>query len=143
MLLLGACCATPARAQFAIDWFSLDGGGGTSSGGAYVLSGTIGQADVGRMTGGAYSLEGGFWAIGSASEAPVRPMLSIRLSASNSVVVTWPSPSTGWVLQQRSDDLASSGWSDVLTGIVDDGTAKSVETIPLAAARFYRLKYSP
>jgi hypothetical protein len=39
------------------------GGGGTSSGGAYTLSGTIGQADASSpMSGGAYTLTGGFWA---------------------------------------------------------------------------------
>jgi len=50
-----------ARAQnFSIDWFTIDGGGGTSTG-AYSVSGTIGQSDAGTMSGGNYSLVGGFW----------------------------------------------------------------------------------
>jgi hypothetical protein len=47
---------------FDISWFTIDGGGGASSGGAYSLNGTIGQADAGNMSGGAYTLQGGFWA---------------------------------------------------------------------------------
>src|SRR5207237_460684 len=42
-----------------------DGGGGTSTGGGYSLSGTIGQPDASSftspMSGGNYSLVGGFW----------------------------------------------------------------------------------
>ena len=54
-----------AMAQpFAINWYTIDGGGGTSTGGAFTLSGTIGQPDasVTPMTGGAFTLTGGFWA---------------------------------------------------------------------------------
>ena len=56
-LLTSAFCL-PAHAQYAIDWHTIDGGGGTSTGGPmigvnYSVSGTIGQADAGGpMTGG-------------------------------------------------------------------------------------------
>ena len=56
-----------AQAQYAIDWFTIDGGGGTSTGGAYSVRGTIGQLDAGAMSGGNYSLAGGFW---GASQTP-------------------------------------------------------------------------
>jgi len=47
---------------YAIDWHTIDTGGGTSSGGSYTLTGTIGQHDAGGpMTGGELSLTGGFW----------------------------------------------------------------------------------
>lgn len=36
-------------------------GGGISSGGEYILRGTIGQPDAGVMSGGQYELLGGFW----------------------------------------------------------------------------------
>jgi hypothetical protein len=46
-----------------LTWNSIDGGGATfSTGGGYSLGGTIGQADAGAASGGAYSLSGGFWA---------------------------------------------------------------------------------
>ncbi len=51
-----------AMAQPSIPWYTIDGGGGTSTGGAFSLSGTIGQADAsGPMTGGNFSLTGGYW----------------------------------------------------------------------------------
>jgi len=54
-----------AQAQtYSIDWYTIDGGGGTSTGGVYAVSGTIGQPDAGGpMTGGNYSLTGGFWSL--------------------------------------------------------------------------------
>lgn len=59
--LLGAAAASAQ--PFAIDWYTIDGGGGTSSGGNFTLSGTIGQPDAGpTMTGGNFTLTGGFWA---------------------------------------------------------------------------------
>src|SRR5438093_13726584 len=61
--LLGLLFAvTRLSAQnYSIDWFTTDGGGGSSSGGSYTLSGTIGQPDAGTSSGGTYTLEGGFW----------------------------------------------------------------------------------
>lgn len=52
--------------DYSIDWYTMDGGGGTSSGGAFSLTGTIGQFDasVEEATGGVYGLSGGFWGIG-------------------------------------------------------------------------------
>jgi len=54
--------STPAQAQsYAIPWWTVEGGGGTSTGSGYTLSGTIGQPDAGVMNGGGYTLTGGFW----------------------------------------------------------------------------------
>jgi hypothetical protein len=66
-LIAGACwlmlVAVAAYAQDGYDlgWRTVDGGGGTASGGEYALSGTPGQTDAGTVTGGGYTLEGGFW----------------------------------------------------------------------------------
>jgi hypothetical protein len=49
--------------QFEIPWHTTDGGGGTSTGGPFALSGTIGQPDAGQMSGGSFAITGGFWAI--------------------------------------------------------------------------------
>lgn len=43
----------------AMNWSSVDAGGGTSQGGAFTLFGTIGQGDAGTMSGGGFTLEGG------------------------------------------------------------------------------------
>jgi hypothetical protein len=50
-----------ALAQPTIPWYTIDGGGGTSTGGTFTLSGTIGQPDAGVLTGGSFVLRGGFW----------------------------------------------------------------------------------
>ncbi len=52
--------------QYNLSRSTIDGGGGTSSGGAYVLNGTIAQPDAGWMAGGDYELLGGFWPGGPA-----------------------------------------------------------------------------
>jgi hypothetical protein len=54
--------AQSSLASYAIDWFTIDGGGAmASSNGEYSLSGTIGQPDAGTLSGGPHTLEGGFW----------------------------------------------------------------------------------
>ena len=63
MLVLGAvgsAVASPSGDED-ISWWTADGGGGTSTGGDYALSGTIGQPDAGQMSGGDYTISGGFW----------------------------------------------------------------------------------
>ena len=54
----------PSGGPYSIPWSTIDGGGVISStGGSFTLSGTIGQPDAGGpMTGGSFSLTGGFWA---------------------------------------------------------------------------------
>ena len=42
------------------EW-SVDGGGGTFSGGVFEITGTFGQPDCEVLTGGVYELEGGLW----------------------------------------------------------------------------------
>jgi hypothetical protein len=56
----------------AINWYTIDGGGGTSTGGNFTLSGTIGQPDAGPvMAGGNFTLSGGFWAgVGAGTRCP-------------------------------------------------------------------------
>jgi hypothetical protein len=58
---------TPAQPK--ITRFTIDGGGGTSQGGSSSISGTIGQPDAGRLSGGDYQIRGGFW-IGAGGGAP-------------------------------------------------------------------------
>src|SRR5262245_52127934 len=102
LALFGLCLSGGAAlAQtYAIDWYSMDGGGGTSTGGVYSISGTIGQYDAGRMSGGNFSIEGGFWAIVGAVQAPGGPALRVVRSTTNTVVIAWPAPSTGFSLEQ-------------------------------------------
>ena len=51
-----------ANGGFEIPWFTADGGGATTSaGGDFALGGTAGQTDAGMLSGGGYTLAGGFW----------------------------------------------------------------------------------
>ena len=47
--------------RYEISWYTIDGGGGTSRGGDYVLTGTIGQPDADWSSAADYELSGGFW----------------------------------------------------------------------------------
>jgi hypothetical protein len=70
-----AMTTAPAHAQLSISWYTIDGGGGTSTGGAFTLTGTIGQPDAGAaLTAGGFSLSGGFWT--GAGSPPCRPDLN-------------------------------------------------------------------
>jgi hypothetical protein len=51
-----------AAGSYDLSWWTVDGGGGTSSGNGYTLNGTLGQPDAGTLaSGGGYTLAGGFW----------------------------------------------------------------------------------
>ena len=66
--------------------------------------------------------------------------LTIFHATTNTLAVSWPSPSTGWTLQQNTNSVSSLNWSDVTSGIHDDGTTKSLIVNPPTGNRFYRLK---
>ena len=52
--------SSPAFCDYEISWYSIDGGGATSTGGQYSLTGTIGQPDTGQSSGDNYVLSSGF-----------------------------------------------------------------------------------
>jgi hypothetical protein len=47
--------------DYILTWSTIDGGGGTSRGGQYVLTGTMGQPDAAYSASATYELLGGFW----------------------------------------------------------------------------------
>jgi len=125
--------------DYRIDWWTVDGGGGTSTGGVYAVSGTIGQPEAGGpMIGGNYTLTGGFWSLLAIVQTPGAPLLTITRTATNTVVVSWPSPSTGWQLQQNAD-LNTINWVTPPETVTDDGSTKSIVVNPPVGNRFYRL----
>jgi hypothetical protein len=67
------------------------------------------------------------------------PILTIRLTSTNTIAVSWPSPSAGWVLQQNTNGLASVNWSNSPGTIQEDGTTKTLLVNPPTGNRFYRL----
>ncbi len=79
LALLPAASSALAQAsdgdEYSLAWFTVDGGGGVSSGGEYVLRGTIGQPDAGALVAGEYALGGGFWFGGGVSYRIYLPMV--------------------------------------------------------------------
>ena len=124
--------------NYSIDWYKIAGGGGTSIGGEFSLAGTIGQHDAGTaMTGGTYSLTGGYWAL-SAVQNPGAPLLTIFLTDTNTAVVAWPAPSAGWVLQQNGT-LDAANWVNSTGSVNLVGGQNQVVVSPPAGNRFFRL----
>lgn len=61
LVVMGLLLPRLSSAAYDLSWWTVDGGGGQSSGGVYTLSGTVGQADAGALSGGNYTIAGGFW----------------------------------------------------------------------------------
>jgi hypothetical protein len=142
MLLIAAIPAT-AQTNYTIDWFTMDGGGGTCTNGVYTLSGTLGQPDAGTMSGGNFTLHGGFWGILAAVQIPGAPRLSIA-SSNTSVIVSWPLPTGSWLLEQTNRLTGLPGpWPLVAAPYVTNANTISV-TVPASTANmFFRLRQSP
>jgi len=67
------------------------------------------------------------------------PSLTICLTTTNTVAVSWPSPWTGWTLQENTNGVASVNWSNAPGVIQGDGTKKSLVVDYPTGERFYRL----
>ena len=124
--------------SYSIDWYKTAGGGGTSTGGTYQVSGTIGQPDAGGpMTGGNFSLTGGFWAL-FAVQTPGLPNLTITFVGPNSVVVSWLN--TGSYTLQTNGNLNTSSWIGYGGPINTSNGTNSVTISPPTGNWFFRLK---
>lgn len=68
LLLLVSPLKLAAQNTFTIDRHTIAGGGGTSVGGVFALSGTAGQPDASAqaLSGGIFALSGGYWPLSSA-----------------------------------------------------------------------------
>jgi hypothetical protein len=129
------------RAQsLAIDWSTIDGGGGTSTGGVFTVSGTIGQPDAGTMSGGGFTLSGGFWGIVAAIQNPPAPFLTVTRTTTNTVVVSWPGPEAGWKLQATASlPTVPAAWTELPPPYVVSGTnLLFIEPWPVGN-KFYQL----
>jgi hypothetical protein len=141
MISVLALAATASRAQsYSLDWFKVSGGGGASSNSPYTLHGTIGQHDASSvpMTGGNYSLTGGFWAL-YAVQTPGAPLLSVTLTTTNTVLISWPYPSSGFALQGNSA-LGTPGWLTVTNVPALVNGRNQVIVAPPVGNQFYRLR---
>jgi hypothetical protein len=125
--------------QYSIDWKKI-AGGGASSNGNYSVSGTIGQHDAGvqQMSGGNFSLTGGFWSLISAVQTPGAPNLTIVFISPNSVKILWPA--TGSYTLQTNNNLAAPNWVGYGGNISNNNGTNSVSISSPAGNLFFRLK---
>jgi hypothetical protein len=141
LLALSTLILQPSTAraqQYSIDWYKIAGGGGTSTGGTYQVSGTIGQHDAGGpMVGGNYSLTGGFWSLISVVQTAGLPNLVITQNG-NTVTVSWRNTGN-YTLQQNANLAVTSGW--VPTGYqINTGNGTNSITITSPTGNlFFRL----
>ena len=135
----------PALSQaqsYSIPWYKVAGGGststGTNGGNVYSVSGTIGQHDASlAMSGGTYSLTGGFWSLISVVQSAGAPTLTITQSGNN-VIVSWLSSTNGLTLQQTSN-LATTNWTAGGYAISTNGAVESITISPPTGNLFFRL----
>jgi hypothetical protein len=137
-LTFGSAFSSPAQ-PYAVPWFKVAGGGGTSTGGGYQLSGTFGQTDAGRVAGGTYRSEGGFQVI--ALQQLGYPPLAITGSGTH-YTLTWVTPEQGFIVQEATSLATPIVWSDV-TGAASNFGATNLLILEIPATttnRFYKLR---
>lgn len=108
------------------------------------MAGVIGQPAVARLNSRDYTLDGGYLSIVAAIQTPGAPELSVRLTTTNSVVVSWPMTWPGWVLTE-TPELPAPAWTEVPqvpleVAVADDVVVKQVVVAPPVGKRFYKLR---
>lgn len=140
LALLSSALCFRASAQYSIGWSKVSGGGGTSTGGEYSVSGTIGQHDAGgSMTNGNFSLTGGFWSLITAVQPTNAPFIFIVISGNN-VILSWPNGVTAFALVHNNDPSNTNGWSQVLPLPTTVNGFNYVTNAVTPGNNFYRLR---
>jgi hypothetical protein len=136
--VLGMALSASAQ-SYSINWYKIAGGGGTSSNGQYSVSGTIGQPDAsGAMTGGQYSVTGGFWSMIQVVQTPGTPELTITHSG-NSVIISW-ADTGNYNLQQSVNLSNTNAWTLNGGTVTTAGGSNSVTITPPTGNVFFRLQ---
>ena len=91
------------------------------------------------MRGGDYSVDGRFWSLIAAVQTPGAPTLNVTATSTNTAVVSWPFPSTGFALE-RNLSLGSTNWTSVTNTVSNDGLFNRVVVPANTGNKFYRLK---
>ena len=128
----------PVQAQYSIDWHKISGGGGTSTGVVYSVSGTIGQPDAGStMTSEQFCVTGGFWVLPQAVQVEGAPMLSITPAGQGNCTISWTPKTTGFLLQETWN-FSPANWTNSPSG------SSNPVTLPTGATgKFFRLRKQP
>ncbi len=118
LLALSALLYQPSTsfAQYAVNWYTIAGGGGTCTGGVYSISGTIGQPVAGGpTTNSQYSITTGFWVLPTAVQVTGAPTLTIVAAAPGQATISWAPATPGFVLQEATV-LSPANWTNSPSG---------------------------
>ena len=63
----------------------------------------------------------------------------MKLTTTNTAIVYWPSPSTGFNLQVNTN-LATTNWVTPAEPVIGDGSIRYIIVNPPAGNKYYRLK---
>jgi hypothetical protein len=137
LLVFSASLGLALAQNYRIDWHTIDGGGGTSTGNVYKVSGIIGQPDASPtpMTGGTYSLLGGFWALPELVQIPNGPLLSIVPFGVGQARLSWTPNTPGFVLQENTD-LNTTNWMNSPSGATNPVVVPA--NLPVKAYRLHK-----
>jgi hypothetical protein len=143
ILLFAASGLAQSGGPFTVLSSAVSGGSGASTGGVFTVRGTVGQPAAGRMAGEGFSLAGGFWTVVQTPGAPLLRVMGKRLGG---VLICWPAPSTGWVLQETTAlaaDPKLTQWVDVTSpAIVVQGEQNTITLFPTGPDfRYFRLRH--
>ena len=105
----------------------------------YSVTGTIGQPDAGMaMSGGGFSVTGGFWSLISVVQTAGLPNLTISHNG-NTVSVSWPNTGS-YTLQQNANLANSAGWARSGYQITTANGTNSITITSPAGNLFLRLE---
>ncbi len=121
---LGGAPRLAAQTNFSIPWFVQAAGGGTTSGGNFLLSGTFGQweSTPQPLSGGSFSLTGGFWSQFSPLGAPFDSLFFDGFDGNGIDPLKW--------IVTGQTVLQTNGIMEILTTVADGGGV--LTSIPFA-----------
>jgi uncharacterized repeat protein (TIGR01451 family) len=128
-LVLILAAATAGAQPYELSWWTVDGGGAmNATGGAYTLSGTIGQPDAGGpYTGAPYTLHSGFWAIGAGGA--IGPQADLSITKSDGAASAIPGQAVTYTIVARN-----AGPSAVTNATVSDAPPASLTGVAWTCA---------
>jgi hypothetical protein len=94
---------------------------------------SAGSDDTGATNAGAVYL------FNALAQTPDRPTLTLTLTTTNTVLISWPYPSTGFVLEENTN-LGTTNWTTVTNTVTNDGAFNFVVLAINPSNNFYRLK---
>ena len=124
-----------SKGDYSLQWSTIGSGDRLERAGAYVLNGTVGQADAGNAAGGNYTLMSGFWSGFDATSDDFR----LTIHANKKIVLLWPAKYGDCILQTKTS-LSSGSWVDVASTPTIIGDQCQVTTPKTSGSQFFRLR---